>query len=123
MPAALNVDELQRFAARVGQLPPYARKLLGQAAELAYSVHHNEERTPDVAYLPELHEGCGLDVDAMYAVLHELERARLIALEGEYPFQDVRLLDSILREIAARCAETGDPLHEVVGELRFGRLA
>ena len=109
------------FRIRLEQVPPYARKLLAQAADLAYGTHH-EERLPDVAYLPELHESCGLDVDAMYAILHELESARLIDLEGEYPFQDVKLLYPELRDYLRLSTERKHSLHEVLGELRFDLL-
>ena len=110
------------FRSRLQQVPPYARKLLAQAADLAYGTHH-EERLPDVAYLPELHESCGLDVEAMYVILHELESARLVHLEGEYPFQDVKLLYPELRDYAQQASRRNIPLHEVIGELRFDLLA
>jgi hypothetical protein len=42
------------------------------------------------ATMPELHEACGLDVEAMYALLNALRDANLIAIEGDYPFEQVR---------------------------------
>ncbi|MBV9670682.1 MAG: hypothetical protein JOZ43_06975 [Acidobacteriales bacterium] len=114
-------SETQDFRSRLERVPAQARKLLAHAAELAYSTHR-EERTPDVAYLPELHESCGLDVEAMYANLQKLEAARLIDLEGEYPFQDVKLRDEILRDMAERSAAHKVHLQEVLGEMRFDLL-
>ncbi len=42
--------------------------------------------------MPELHEACGLDVDAMDTLLQALKDANLIAIEGEYPFEEIRLM-------------------------------
>jgi hypothetical protein len=44
-----------------------------------------------VATMPEVHEACGLDVDAMYAVLAVLREAAIIEVTGEYPFEEIRL--------------------------------
>ena len=41
--------------------------------------------------MPEIHEACGLDVDQMYAVLNVLRESRLVEVEGEYPFEEIRL--------------------------------
>jgi hypothetical protein len=122
MPESLDRSELNEFAAKLRTISGHARKLLAQAAGLAYGVHH-EERRPDVAYLPELHESCGLDVEAMYEVLRELETAGLIDLEGEYPFQDVKLREGELRAVVERCRALTISVHEVVGELRFDLLS
>lgn len=43
--------------------------------------------------MPEVHEACGLDVDAMYALLQVLKDANLIMIEGDYPFEEIRLID------------------------------
>jgi hypothetical protein len=45
-----------------------------------------------IATMPELHEACGLDVEAMYALLQELRDANRIAIEGVYPFEQIRLI-------------------------------
>jgi hypothetical protein len=45
-----------------------------------------------VATMPELHEACGLDVEAMYALLRELQDAKRIVIEGEYPFERIRVI-------------------------------
>ena len=83
-------EALGNFGARVRMLNESARKLLAHIAELAYREHH-DGRKPGVAYLPELHETCGLGVDEMYDLLKELEQGDFIQVEGEYPFQDVAL--------------------------------
>lgn len=74
---------------RIG-VSDYARRLLAHIVELAQR-EHQDGRKPGVAYLPEVHESCGLDVDAMYGCLKELQQAGLVAVEGEYPFEEVRV--------------------------------
>ena len=44
------------------------------------------------ATMPELHEACGLDVEAMYALLTALRATNQIAIEGDYPFEQIRPL-------------------------------
>jgi hypothetical protein len=62
----------------------------------------------------------------MYQLLEELNAAKLIALEGEYPFEDVRLLgggDQVpLATIAAESKRSGFALRDVIVELRFDLL-
>lgn len=74
--------------------------------------------------MPEVHEACGLDVDAMYSVLKVLREARLIKLEGEYPFEEIRLTgDGITMEsVLKRCEAAGIAVEDVVAELRFDLL-
>ena len=74
--------------------------------------------------MPEVHEACGLDVDAMYFVLKVLRDARLIELEGEYPFEEIRLMgDGIVMEsVLKRCEAAGIAVEHVVAELRFDLL-
>ena len=45
-----------------------------------------------VATMPEVHEACGLDPDPLHEMLAVLERAGLIRIEGEYPFEELRPL-------------------------------
>jgi len=45
--------------------------------------------------MPEVHEACGLDVDGMYSVLKILQDAGFIAIEGEYPFEEIRLVHEL----------------------------
>lgn len=119
-------------AGRLGSLPEYARKLLALVTELAYR-EHNDGRKRGAAYLPELHETCGLGVDEMYAVLNQLESAGFIRIEGEYPFQDVALPKvaladkpeswALMLDVARFCASEHIPLRDLIVDLRFDRLA
>src|SRR5260370_18979393 len=91
------------LASRVRLLPVCARKLLCVIARQAY---HGTLRSkpPGVATMPEVHEACGLDVDAMYSVLRILREAGLIEVEGEYPFEEIRLTESSgIEAILKRC--------------------
>jgi benzoate-CoA ligase len=65
--------------------------------------------------MPEVHEACGLDVDAMYAALHLLVDAGLIELTGEYPFEE------IVPSAVAPCFNLAD--HFVDRHLQEGRGA
>jgi hypothetical protein len=111
------------FARKLEPVSPTARKLLVHAAELAY-FGRGQDRGKDVAYLPELHESCGLGVEEMYQYLDELKAAKLIAIEGDYPFEDVRLLgdDKPLAYIAERSKHSGLTFRDVVVNLRFDLL-
>ena len=95
-------------------------------AQLAYH-GRGQQRKADVAYLPELHESCGLDVDAMYALLKELHAAQFIEVEDQYPFEDVRILPmtsgwNALGVIAGFCEEQKIPLRDILVEGRFDFL-
>lgn len=76
----------------IAQVPnAAARHLLDVIRQQA---HHGSLRSkgPGIATMPEVHEACGLDVDGMYAALKILQDAGLIAIEGEYPFEEIRLV-------------------------------
>ena len=81
------------MSASIEQLPAEARKLLGV---IVRQIQHGSLRSkePGVATMPEVHEACGLDVDAMYAVLKVLREAGLVEVTGDYPFEEIRVLDS-----------------------------
>jgi hypothetical protein len=123
---APRAEDLREFGARLNSVSVQARKLLAHVAELAYH-GRGRQRKPDVAYLPELHESCGLDVDAMYSLLRELEAAKFIAVEDRYPFEDVKVASdafgrNLLCEIA-RSAEGGKvALRAVLVDLQFDAL-
>ncbi len=92
---------------------------------IARQAYHGALRSkpPGIATMPEVHEACGLDVDAMYSVLRILREAGLIKVEGEYPFEEIRLADSSgIREILERCESAAIPLEDVVVDLRFDLL-
>ena len=82
--------ELSAFTERLRQVGDEARKLLAQVADLAYS-ESKPERETDTAYVPEILESCGLDVDHMYELVRELREAKLISVENQYPFEKVKL--------------------------------
>jgi hypothetical protein len=86
-----RAEELRDFSQRLQGVSEQARKLLVHIAQLAYH-GRGQQRKADVAYLPELHESCGLDVDAMYSLLKELRAAKFIEVEDQYPFEDVKIL-------------------------------
>ena len=116
------------FTERLRTVPEFARKLLAHVIAMAYR-EHRDVRKPGTTYLPELHETCGLGVDEMYSVLGQLEAAKLIVIEGEYPFQDVVLADSaefqwaLTRDLAQFCASERVALRDLIVDLRFDRLS
>jgi hypothetical protein len=116
-----------RFAARLRALPESARKLLAHITELAYREHH-DARKPGVAYLPELHETCGLGVDEVYELLKQLEQGEFVRVEGEYPFQDVvpRELSGgweVMQDLWGFCQLERMAVRDLVVDMRFDRLA
>ena len=107
-------------------MSPPARKLLAHIAELACH-GRGEDRQPDTAYLPELHESCRLDVDSMYDTLAELKRAGLIAIEKEYPFEHVAIPKAAsganpIVEIARAADAKRLSLRDILLDLRFDLL-
>jgi hypothetical protein len=125
-PAAVRAAELRDYADRLRSVSAQARKLLVQIAELAYH-GRGQQRKADVAYLPELHESCGLDVDAMYALLKELKKAKFIDVEDQYPFEDVKIVAAAsgwntLAAIAQFAEGQNIPLRDFLVDLRFELL-
>jgi hypothetical protein len=76
-------------SASTESLPPEARKLLEVITRLARE-GPLRSKAPGVVTMPEVHEACGLDVDHMYSLLRLLLEARLIEMEGEYPFEEIK---------------------------------
>jgi len=78
------------FDQQIRDLPVEAKKLLRVVVRQAF---HGSLRSkePGVATMPEVHEACGLDVDAMYAVLRVLREAGVIEITGQYPFEEIRV--------------------------------
>ena len=115
------------LAGRLQALPESSRKLLAHIIELAYG-KNRDGRQQDTAYLPELYESCGLDVEAMYETLQPLQRAGLIELENQYPFEDIRIAavgDSggkLLPAVSRICNGDKFLLREVIVDLRFDLL-
>ena len=121
-----RAEDLRDFNNRLRSVSEQARKLLTHISELAYH-GRGQQRQPDTAYLPELHESCGLDVDAMYGLLKELAKARLIEIEEKYPFEDVRILPTksgwnALADVARIAEIQKTPLREILVDLRFELL-
>jgi len=119
-------EDLHDLEGRVHAISEQARKLLVQIVELAYH-GRGQQRKPDVAYLPELYESCGLGVEAMYPLLEELEKAGLIEVEDRYPFEDVKIPSTasgsnLLREISRFCESEKISLRDVLAGLRFDLL-
>jgi len=119
-----------KFVTRLRGIPESSRKLLAHVADLAYREHH-DGRKPGAAYLPELHETCGLGVDEMYELLKQLEQGEFIRVEGEYPFQDVVLKSvplpesewALMQDLWRFCKAEQISLRELVADLNFDRLA
>lgn len=119
-------DECEKLGAQLRSVSEHARKLLAQIIELAYH-GRGQQRKPDVAYLPELYESCGLGVEAMYPLLDELQGAGLIEIEDRYPFEDVKIPvtpsgENVLAEISRFCESEKIPLRDVIVDLRFELL-
>jgi len=81
-------------------------------------------KTPGVATMPEVLEACGLDVDQLYLLLDLLQKEHLIEVDGEYPFEEMKLAaDSLIAEtLADRCESAKIPLEEVFVDLRIEGL-
>ncbi len=122
-----HADAVAELESRLRGLSPEARKLLAHITNLA-TRSQTSARKKYVGYLPELHETCGLDVDAMYLLLQELETAHCIQLEGEYPFQDVLLASELnrqpplLAELARFCSLEKISLRDMVVDVNFDAL-
>ena len=120
--ATEHAADVREFSQRLHSISEQARKLLAHIAEVAYH-GRGQQRKRDVAYLPELHESCGLDVEAMYSLLDELQHATLVRLEDPYPFEDVKILPSssgwtVLESLANFCEVQGLVLREVLVDFR-----
>jgi hypothetical protein len=112
---------------RLQPLPVAARRLLCVIIRQAYQ-GTLRSKAPGRATMPEIHEACGLDVDAMQGLLTFLKDARFISLEGSYPFEEVQLEGerdgdaSIWETVLKRCAATDTALETVIVDLQFQSL-
>lgn len=123
---AIENGDLASLGQRLSSVDAQARKLFTHIAELAYH-GRGEDRQAHTAYLPELHESCGLDVEAMYETLDELKRAGLIVVEKPYPYEDVVIAKepsrhNVVESIARRCEQKKVPLRDVLVDLKFDLL-
>lgn len=110
-----------QFARRVELIPVAARRLL---CLIAREAHHGtlRSKTPGTATLPEVHEACGLDVDAMYSLLKILQDAGFILIDGEYPFETMKLASEIA-SLSEHCEAAKIQLENVVVDQRFDLLS
>ena len=120
---SIHLDDLRNFAARLRSISERARKLLVHIAEMAYHGRGQDRRT-DVAYLPELYESTGLDVESMYALLKELQAAQFVVVEDQYPFEDVRILPcasgwNALAALSSASEAKRISLRDIIVELRL----
>ena len=103
---------------RLHKVSPQAAKLYARMVEMSRS-GRGQARSQDAAYLPELYESCGVTVEEMYAYIEELKAARLIEVEGEYPFEDAKIVDSAeAGALADEAAKRKQSLSDVLVELQ-----
>jgi len=123
--AQRQAQDLDDFRDRLSSVSEQARKLLVHIAQLAYH-GRGADRKAETAYLPELHESCGLDVGAMYTLLEELGQARFIEIKEQYPFESVAILPArsgwnALGALSRRAESQGIALREVLVDFRLLR--
>ena len=107
---------------RLQNVSPQAAKLYARMVEMSRT-GMGQARVPGAAYLPELYEACGVTVEEMYAYIEELKTARLIEVEGEYPFEDAKIVDAaeagaLADEAAKRKMSLSDVVLEMVEHRR-----
>jgi hypothetical protein len=111
---SVSIDAASRFVERLKPLPIAARRLLCVILKQAY---HGTLRSkaPGVATMPEVLEACGVDVDQLYVLLDPLKQGGLIEVDGEYPFEEMRLTadSQIAKTIADECESSKIPVEEV----------
>ncbi len=114
-------NEVRDLARRMALLPVSARKLLCLVALQAHS-GPLRSKNPGTATMPEVHEACGLDVDALIALVEILREARFLEIEGEYPFETMRI-SRALDFYIQKCLRANVPLEKVIVDLRFEGMA
>ena len=74
--------------------------------------------------MPEVFEACGLDVDQLYGLLDFLQQERLVEVEGEYPFEEMKLAadSGVAKTIADRCESAKIPVEDFFVDLRIEGL-
>ena len=116
-----HAPELRGFFERLTGVSRGARKLLTLIAEQAPTEQEHE------ALMPRLHEACGLDPEEMDRYLHELQSARLIRIDGQYPFEQIaptaEASGMVPMELIAKSAKQKNViLRDAIGELELGFL-
>ena len=117
--------EIRELAGQLRTVPENSRKLLARIIELAYRGKGGDHgRQANTVYLPELHESCGLDVEAMYDTLKPLQSAGLIEVKKQYPFEEITFVargpsgGNDLAELARWCERAKVSIWDVVVELQ-----
>lgn len=85
-----EAKDLRQFFDRLGQVSEQARKLLVHVVDTLHG-GRVPERAIDTTYAPELLESTGLTVENFINLVGELRTARLLEVEGDFPFEDVRV--------------------------------
>lgn len=85
------MSEIDEVTGRYERLPIPSRKLLSVITRQAYA-GTLRSKPRGVATMPEVHEACGLDSDEMVPLLQALVESGFVAVDGEYPFEQLRLI-------------------------------
>jgi hypothetical protein len=128
---------MRELADRLMLVPENSRKLLARIVELAYQREsrdreqdhgQNKDRRPNTVYFPELHESCGLDVEAMYETLKPLQRAGLIEIGDQYPFEEIVLVaqspsgENALAELVRKCERANVSVWDVIVRRKWNAI-
>ncbi|HEX8815631.1 MAG TPA: hypothetical protein VF753_09030 [Terriglobales bacterium] len=124
-PDPAKLAAIAEFKSMLQTLSPTARKLLAHIADLA-TRPHAASRRKNAAYLPELHETCGLDPEPMFELLEELKAAHAVQIEGEYPYQDILLVTAngwpLLADLARFTTAEKLSLRDLLADRKFDLL-
>lgn len=87
---SLRSGQYKSYNDQLGKVSEQARKLL---VHIVDTLHGGRvpQRSEDTTYAPELLESTGLTVENFIALIEELRNAKLIEVEGDFPFEDVRI--------------------------------
>jgi pimeloyl-ACP methyl ester carboxylesterase len=85
------MSEFDDITLRYECLQNPARKLLSVITHQAYA-GTLRSKPRGIATMPEVHEACGLDPDEMLPLLQSLVDAGFIAVDGDYPFEQLKLI-------------------------------
>jgi hypothetical protein len=130
---------MRKLADRLMLVPENSRKLLARIVELAYQRKSRDQekdkdrgrdndRRPNTVYFPELHESCGLDVEAMYETLKPLQSAGLIEIDDQYPFEEIVLVaqspsgENALAELVRKCERANVSVWDVIVRRKWNAI-
>lgn len=87
---SLRSGQNKSYNDQLGLVSEQARKLL---VHIVDTLHGGRvpQRSQDTTYAPELLESTGLTVENFIALIDELRKAGLIEVDGDFPFEDVRI--------------------------------